>query len=163
MLEIRGATYRCCDSMSRRSFLRVGFLGLAGLTLADHLRLKAAAAERGQTTRDTADNLLWLRGGQSHIPHYYLQRADTAHYTRRPAPMRLTCASPTIRFRRQTIRIGRDSRCATFVSCRRWTWGAFAIAASSCAASTIFAAMLTSRARRRVMTASTARPSRLSP
>ena len=43
MLEIRGPEYPCCDGINRRSFLRVGFLGLAGLSLADHLRLTAAA------------------------------------------------------------------------------------------------------------------------
>ena len=43
MLDIRGPGYRTCYGVSRRSFLKVGFLGLAGLTLADHLRLKAQA------------------------------------------------------------------------------------------------------------------------
>jgi hypothetical protein len=66
--------------MSRRSFLRVGFLGLAGLTLADHLRLKAAAAERGQTTRDTAVILLWLGGGPSHIDMYDLKPDAPAEF-----------------------------------------------------------------------------------
>jgi hypothetical protein len=36
-----GAEYR--DNMSRRNFLRVGTLGVAGLTLADVLRLRASA------------------------------------------------------------------------------------------------------------------------
>jgi len=80
MLEVRGPDYRCCDGLSRRSFLRVGFLGLAGLTLADHLRLKAAAAERGQTTRDTAVILLWLGGGPSHIDMYDLKPDAPAEF-----------------------------------------------------------------------------------
>src|ERR1700731_4349057 len=80
MLEVRGLGYRCCDGLSRRSFLRVGFLGLAGLTLADHLRLKAAAAERGQATRDTAVILLWLGGGPSHIDMYDLKPAAPAEF-----------------------------------------------------------------------------------
>src|SRR5262249_406972 len=42
MLDIFGPRYRTCDGLSRRCFLRAGFLGLAGLSLADHLRLKAA-------------------------------------------------------------------------------------------------------------------------
>lgn len=41
-----------CDRLSRRSFLRVGFLGLGGLTLADHLRLRAAAKKEGKPTRE---------------------------------------------------------------------------------------------------------------
>jgi hypothetical protein len=73
MLEVNGASYRCCDGVSRRSFLRVGFLGLAGLTLADRLRLKAGAAGQGKTGRDTAVILLWLGGGPSHIDMYDLK------------------------------------------------------------------------------------------
>jgi hypothetical protein len=73
MLEVRGSSYRCCDGVSRRSFLRVGFLGLAGLTLAGRLRLKAAAADQGKTSRDTAVILFWLGGGPSHIDMYDLK------------------------------------------------------------------------------------------
>src|SRR6516165_10665238 len=73
MLEVSGTSYRCCDGVSRRSFLRVGFLGLAGLTLADRLRLRAGAAGRGKTSRDTAVILLWLGGGPSHIDMYDLK------------------------------------------------------------------------------------------
>jgi hypothetical protein len=51
----------------------VGFLGLAGLTLADRLRQKAAAAGQGKTSRDTAVILLWLGGGPSHIDMYDLK------------------------------------------------------------------------------------------
>jgi hypothetical protein len=71
MLEVRGPGYQTCDGLSRRSFLRVGFLGLAGLTLADHLRLKAAAKEG--TSKDTAVILVWLGGGPSHLDMYDLK------------------------------------------------------------------------------------------
>jgi hypothetical protein len=71
MLEVRGPGYRTCDGLSRRSFLRVGFLGLAGLSLADHLRLKAAAKE--STSKDTAVILVWLGGGPSHLDMYDLK------------------------------------------------------------------------------------------
>jgi hypothetical protein len=73
MLEVTGSRYRCCDGISRRSFLRVGFLGLAGLSLADHLRLKALAAEAGKPSKDTAIILLWAGGGPSHIDMYDLK------------------------------------------------------------------------------------------
>jgi hypothetical protein len=73
MLEVRGPGYRCCDGVTRRGFLKVGFLGLAGLTLADHLRLKARAAERGASTKDTAVIQIWLGGGPSHIDMYDLK------------------------------------------------------------------------------------------
>src|SRR5262249_43323486 len=80
MLEVRGPGYRCCDGLSRRSFLKVGFLGLAGLTLADHLRFKARAQERGQQTRDTAVILLLLGGGPSHIDMYDLKPDAPAEF-----------------------------------------------------------------------------------
>jgi hypothetical protein len=65
---------------SRRSFLKVGALGLGGLTLADHLRLRAAAAEAGEPTRDTAVILVWLGGGPSHIDMYDLKPDAPAEF-----------------------------------------------------------------------------------
>src|SRR3954454_14137013 len=76
MLDVRGPRYRCCDGVSRRSFLKVGFLGLAGLTLADHLRLRAA----GAATKDTSVILLWLGGGPSHIDMYDLKPEAPAEF-----------------------------------------------------------------------------------
>jgi len=73
MFEVTGPGYRSCDGVSRRSFLKVGFLGLAGMTLADHLRIKAAAAEVGQSSPDTSVILFWLGGGPSHIDMYDLK------------------------------------------------------------------------------------------
>lgn len=73
MFDVFGSSYRCCDGLSRRSFLKVGFLGLAGLSLADHLRLKAAAAAQGKSTKDTAVILIWLGGGPSHLDMYDLK------------------------------------------------------------------------------------------
>jgi hypothetical protein len=73
MLDIFGAGYRTCDGVSRRNFLKVGFLGLGGLTMADHLRLKAKAQESGRSTKDTAVILFWLGGGPSHIDMYDLK------------------------------------------------------------------------------------------
>jgi hypothetical protein len=73
MLNVFGPGYRCCDGVTRRGFLRVGFLGIAGLSLADHLRLKARAAEQGKSKPDTAVILIWLGGGPSHIDMYDLK------------------------------------------------------------------------------------------
>jgi hypothetical protein len=73
MFDVLGPTYRCCDGVSRRGFLKVGFLGLAGLTLGDYLRLKAAAAEQGKPARDTAVILLYMAGGPSHMDTYDLK------------------------------------------------------------------------------------------
>lgn len=80
MLEIRGSGFRCCDGVSRRGFLRAGFLGLGGLTLADHLRLRAQAEESGQQTRDTAVILFWLGGGPSHLDMYDLKPDAPAEF-----------------------------------------------------------------------------------
>jgi hypothetical protein len=53
-----------CAGMRRRSFLQAGFLGLAGLTLADLLQIRAAqAATLTAPKKNTACILVWLDGG----------------------------------------------------------------------------------------------------
>ena len=53
---------------SRRSMLKAGLAGLAGLTLPDLLRLRAEAAAKGQSMgRNKSVILLWMTGGPSHI------------------------------------------------------------------------------------------------
>src|SRR5262249_22537639 len=52
---------------TRRDFLRVGALGLGGLTLADLLRLRASGAPR---TRQKAVIFVYLFGGPSHVDTY---------------------------------------------------------------------------------------------
>src|SRR5438105_4530257 len=53
---------------SRRSFLQIGGLGLAGLTLADMLRVKAHAADtRSSILKDRSVIFLFLHGGPSQI------------------------------------------------------------------------------------------------
>ncbi len=56
-----------CDGLSRRDFMQAGALGLGGLTLADLLRNRAAAAASGKSTRNTSVVWLWLGGGPTHI------------------------------------------------------------------------------------------------
>lgn len=64
MLELIGNPYRSCNGVSRRTFLRAGFLGLSGLGLPELLRATAAAkATRGGETRDLSVILVWLDGG----------------------------------------------------------------------------------------------------
>src|SRR5260221_355010 len=46
MLSIQGRGGRLCDTPSRRELLTVGSIGLAGLTLPDFLRQRAAAAPK---------------------------------------------------------------------------------------------------------------------
>jgi hypothetical protein len=64
MLELFGQPFRCCEGVSRRSFLRAGFLGLAGLGLPDLLRAQALAKASGRSaSRDLSVILVWLDGG----------------------------------------------------------------------------------------------------
>lgn len=70
-MTIRGPRLgQFCDGVSRRQFLTVGSLGLAGLTLPDLLRGRAAAAQAGRTAPDTSVVWLFLSGGPSHIDTY---------------------------------------------------------------------------------------------
>jgi len=80
MLTIPGSLVRTCDGVSRRNFLRVGALGVGGLTLADVLRARSVAAEQGVDTKDTAVILLWLAGGPSHIDMYDLKPQSPAEF-----------------------------------------------------------------------------------
>jgi hypothetical protein len=68
MLQIQqGPAARNCKGISRRSALKAGFFGLAGLTLSDLLRLRA---EGSAEKKDTAVILLWLDGGPSQLETY---------------------------------------------------------------------------------------------
>ena len=52
--------------MERRSFLKLGLLGLAGVSLSDLLRDEARAALAGRSSpRMTSAIILWMRGGPS--------------------------------------------------------------------------------------------------
>ncbi|HEU4753374.1 MAG TPA: DUF1501 domain-containing protein, partial [Armatimonadota bacterium] len=58
--------FRTCDGVSRRDFIKVGTLGLAGLTLPEFLQLREAAAAP-KPERAKAVILLWMGGGPSHL------------------------------------------------------------------------------------------------
>jgi hypothetical protein len=58
---------RTCDGMSRRDFVRVGSLGVAGLTLPTLLRARAAAEAAGSPSKNTSVVWLWLGGGPTHV------------------------------------------------------------------------------------------------
>jgi uncharacterized protein (DUF1501 family) len=66
---LTGPGCRDCSGLSRRDFLRVGALGVAGLTLPGLLRARAlaAAGDRHDFVRDKSVVLLYLSGGASHI------------------------------------------------------------------------------------------------
>jgi hypothetical protein len=58
---------RSCDGASRRDFLRVGSLGIAGMTLPNLLRSKADAREAGVPIKDKSVIWIWLAGGPTHV------------------------------------------------------------------------------------------------
>lgn len=64
MLRLEGRDLSVnCAGMKRRSFLQAGFLGLAGMSMADLLRIQAAQAAQGTPKKKTACILVWLDGG----------------------------------------------------------------------------------------------------
>lgn len=69
MLSIQsGKSHRFCDGMDRRSFLRIGGLGLGGLTL-PHLLQGQASASNGSVSGDVSRKsaiMIFLAGGVSH-------------------------------------------------------------------------------------------------
>ncbi|MCE9532263.1 MAG: DUF1501 domain-containing protein [Planctomycetes bacterium] len=60
---------RFCDGVSRRDFLKVGALGVSGLTLADVLRARAATGRN--STKSVI--MVYLPGGPSHLDMYDLK------------------------------------------------------------------------------------------
>ena len=63
MLTFHGSPGRFCDGHSRRSFLRVGAVGLGGLTLANLMRAEAAGG-RGKGHKSVI--MVYLSGGMAH-------------------------------------------------------------------------------------------------
>lgn len=43
MIELQGRSFDCCDRISRRNALKIGFLGLGSLSLPELLRARALA------------------------------------------------------------------------------------------------------------------------
>jgi hypothetical protein len=92
MLQLaQGPLATNCQGMSRRTALKAGFLGAAGLSLADLLRLRALGATSGTPdgkggtaksggTKDTAVILMWLDGGPSQLETYDPKPAAPSEY-----------------------------------------------------------------------------------
>lgn len=64
MLTIRGRKQRFCDGISRRSFLKIGGLGLGGLSLPDLLRAEDSV---GGSKSHKSVIMVFLPGGPSHL------------------------------------------------------------------------------------------------
>ncbi|MBY0524251.1 MAG: DUF1501 domain-containing protein [Gemmataceae bacterium] len=73
MLNIWGKKQTsCCDGISRRNFLRIGTLGLAGLTMGDLFRLRAEQPAANQRS-GKAVLVIYLPGGPPHQDTYDLK------------------------------------------------------------------------------------------
>jgi hypothetical protein len=70
MLDFVGRPFACCDGLSRRHLLRVGGLAMAGLSLPDLLRRRAAASAAGIPAKSTSVIFIELAGGPTHFETY---------------------------------------------------------------------------------------------
>src|SRR6187399_1185023 len=83
-LGLHNRTRPFCDGVSRRAFLRVGALGLGGLTLPDLLRLEAQA---GVGRSHKAVIMIYLCGGPPHQDTYDLKMDAPAEIRGEFAPI----------------------------------------------------------------------------
>lgn len=77
---LSSGSHRTCEGYSRRELLRVGTLGIGGLSLSKLLALKASAADGGPLVKDRAVVLLNLQGGASHIETFDPKMSAPAEY-----------------------------------------------------------------------------------
>ncbi len=70
MLRVNGKTHTLCDGISRRDALRIGTLGMGGLTLTDLLRAESAAGIRGS---HKSVIMIYMVGAPSHQDMYDLK------------------------------------------------------------------------------------------
>lgn len=66
---LRGKASHFCDGMTRRHFLQIGGLGMAGLSVTDLLRLRASGDIRSEA-REKSVIMVYLPGGPSHLDMY---------------------------------------------------------------------------------------------
>ncbi len=79
MLNLWGGKHSFCDKISRRDFLSAGTLGLAGLTLADILRLRALGQDAPKKAPRSVI-MVCLAGGPSHLDMYDLKPDAPSDY-----------------------------------------------------------------------------------
>ncbi|GAB5443005.1 MAG: DUF1501 domain-containing protein [Fuerstiella sp.] len=74
-----GPRNRNCEGQTRRDFLRVGGLGLSGLTLAGAMQQRAAAAT-SKVGSEKSVIWLWLSGGPTHVETFDPKMTAPAEY-----------------------------------------------------------------------------------
>lgn len=67
MFEIGFGHSHNCEGTNRREFIRIGSLGLAGLTLPTLLQANAASAKKKEPVDNLSVIFMWMQGGPSHI------------------------------------------------------------------------------------------------
>jgi hypothetical protein len=80
MFDVLGRNFRLCDGLTRRTVVKVGALGVGGLTLPGLLRQKALARTVGTPAKETAVILIWQAGGPSHLDMYDLKPSAPAEF-----------------------------------------------------------------------------------
>ena len=69
-----------CEGHTRRDFLRIGSLGLGGLSLPGLLAARSQAAAAGIPVRNKSVVLLFLQGGATHIETFDPKMTAPAEY-----------------------------------------------------------------------------------
>src|SRR3954469_22910061 len=72
-IDVHSGAYRCCDGITRRSFLKAGSLMLGGLSLSRLLQRQAMAQAAGEKTKDVSVILFWQGGGPSQLDMWDLK------------------------------------------------------------------------------------------
>ncbi len=67
MFDVGFGPSRDCEGTNRREFIRIGSLGLAGLTLPTLLQANAATAKKKEPIDNLSVIFMWMQGGPSHI------------------------------------------------------------------------------------------------
>ncbi|SVD95742.1 uncharacterized protein METZ01_LOCUS448596, partial [marine metagenome] len=69
-----------CAGFGRREFLKAGALGMAGFSLQDLLKVKAASLAQGKPFKNKSVVLLFLQGGPPHIEFFDPKMTAPAEY-----------------------------------------------------------------------------------
>ncbi len=77
---VSSANGRNCDGSSRRDFLKIGALGMGGLTLSHLLQARALAGSSGSGIGSKSVIWLWLGGGATHVETFDPKPLAPAEY-----------------------------------------------------------------------------------
>jgi hypothetical protein len=87
MLQIDTVPYRYCDGITRRGFIRAGFLGAVSLSLADWLRAQPSQEPSRRPTSSRSVILIWQHGGPSQLDTFDMKPMAPAEYRGPYKPM----------------------------------------------------------------------------